>query len=218
MPLRASTSAQASPAGPAPITATRLPVAVTWLKSGRQPLSKAASTMYFSTAPMVTAPKPSSSVQLPSHRRSCGHTRPHISGSGLVVWHSAAASSMRFSCTSCSHCGIALCTGHFQLQYGLPQSRQRPAWCCASGRANLPYISPQSPLVRSSSGMRCGICRGSSTNWKTCLRLMRRASKIPARIPGWLPSASPARTCPRSRGIRPESAAPRCCRSVRGGG
>ena len=26
---------------------------------------------------------------------------------------------MRSSCTSCSHCGMALCTGHFQLQYGI---------------------------------------------------------------------------------------------------
>lgn len=103
------------PAGPAPITATRLPVGCTSLRSGRQPLASAVSTMYFSTAPMVTAPN-SSSVQLPSHRRSCGHTRPQTSGSGLVEWHSAAASSMRFSCTSCSHCGMALCTGHFQLQ------------------------------------------------------------------------------------------------------
>jgi glutamate synthase (NADPH/NADH) small chain len=45
--------------------------------------------MYFSTAPMVTAPN-SSSVQLPSHSRSCGQTRPHTSGSGLVLWHSVA--------------------------------------------------------------------------------------------------------------------------------
>jgi hypothetical protein len=40
---------------------------------------------------------------------------------------------------------MALCTGHFQLQYGLPQSRQRPAWYCASSLPNLPYSSPQSP-------------------------------------------------------------------------
>lgn len=84
--------------------------------SGRQPMAKAVSVMYFSTAPMVTAPKPSLSVQLPSHNRSCGHTRPHTSGNGLVEWHSSAASRMRSSCTSCSHCGMALCTGHFQLQ------------------------------------------------------------------------------------------------------
>ena len=92
MPARASRSAQDSPAGPAPITATRLPVATTRDRSGRQPSSSAASTMYFSTAPMVTAPKPSLSVQLPSHRRSCGQTRPQISGSGLVSCASAAAS------------------------------------------------------------------------------------------------------------------------------
>lgn len=91
-------------------------VATTADRSGRQPWAKAVSVMYFSTAPMVTAPKPSLSVQLPSHNRSCGHTRPHTSGNGLVEWHSSAASRMRSSCTSCSHCGMALCTGHFQLQ------------------------------------------------------------------------------------------------------
>ena len=54
--------------------------------SGRQPALKASSEMYFSTWPMVTAPKPSLSVQAPSHRRSCGQTRPHTSGSELVWW------------------------------------------------------------------------------------------------------------------------------------
>ena len=88
MPTRARRSAQARPAGPAPTTATRLPVGVTRDRSGRQPSASAASTMYFSTAPIVTAPKPSLSVHAPSHRRSCGQTRPQTSGSGLVSWHS----------------------------------------------------------------------------------------------------------------------------------
>src|SRR6185437_4729 len=180
MPACARRSAQASPAGPAPITATVWPVGCTAVMSGRQPVASAVSTMYFSTAPMVTAPN-SSSVQLPSHRRSCGHTRPHTSGNGLVLWHSVAASWMRFSCTSCSHCGMALCTGHFQLQYGLPQSRQRPAWYCASSVPNFPYSSPQSPEVRSSTGMRCGMVRGRSRNWKACLRLL--ADSVDFRMP-----------------------------------
>jgi hypothetical protein len=45
--------------------------------------------MCFSTAPMVTASKPFSITQLPSHSRSCGQMRPHTSGMLLV----AAASS-----------------------------------------------------------------------------------------------------------------------------
>jgi hypothetical protein len=52
--------------------------------SGRQPCLTASSVMYFSIEPMVTAPRPSFSVQAPSHRRSCGQTRPQTSGSELV--------------------------------------------------------------------------------------------------------------------------------------
>src|SRR5690554_2566726 len=65
-PARTSTSAQPSPAGPAPMMATRLPLGLTWDISGRQPMAKAVSVMYFSTEPMVTAPKPSFRVQAPS--------------------------------------------------------------------------------------------------------------------------------------------------------
>ena len=84
-PLRTRTSAAPRPAGPAPIIATRLPVGTTFDMSGRQPIAKAVSVMYFSTFPIVTAPKPSFKVQEPSHKRSCGHTRPHTSGSVLVA-------------------------------------------------------------------------------------------------------------------------------------
>ena len=49
-------------------------------------MSKAVSVMYFSTAPMVTAPWPDCSMtQLPSHSRSCGQIRPQISGMLLVA-------------------------------------------------------------------------------------------------------------------------------------
>ena len=69
-PPRTRISAQASPAGPAPITATRLSVQTTSDMSGRQPRAKAVSVIYFSTDPIVTAPNPSFRVQAPSHRRS----------------------------------------------------------------------------------------------------------------------------------------------------
>ncbi len=83
-PLRIKISAAPKPAGPAPIIATRLPVSFTLDTSGRQPMANAVSVMYFSTLPMVTAPKPSLRVQAPSHKRSCGQTRPHTSGRVLV--------------------------------------------------------------------------------------------------------------------------------------
>ncbi len=82
------------PAGPAPITATRLSVHTTLDMSGRQPMASAVSAMYFSVAPMVTAPKPSLSVQAPSQRRSCGQTRPHTSGRELV-WCASSTASIR---------------------------------------------------------------------------------------------------------------------------
>ena len=50
-----------------------------------QPFSQAVSVMNFSTAPMVTLPKPGSITQLPSHNRSCGQMRPQISGMALVA-------------------------------------------------------------------------------------------------------------------------------------
>ena len=90
-PARTRTSAQPRPAGPAPIMATFLSVHCTSLMSGRQPKAKAVSLMYFSTLPMVTAPKPSFRVQAPSQSLSCGQTRPHTSGKVLVRWHSSAA-------------------------------------------------------------------------------------------------------------------------------
>ena len=76
----------ASPAGPAPTIATRLSVGRTPDMSGCQPCLSASSVMYFSIEPMVTAPRPSLSVQAPSHSRSCGQMRPHTSGQrvGLV--------------------------------------------------------------------------------------------------------------------------------------
>src|SRR5690606_36411557 len=83
-PLRTRISAQPSPAGPAPITATRLPVFTTLNRSGVQPKANAVSVMYFSVEPMVTAPKPSFKVQAPSQRRSWGQTRPQTSGNVLV--------------------------------------------------------------------------------------------------------------------------------------
>ena len=66
-PFLVNTSAHASPAGPAPIIATCLSVWVTLDMSGFQPKRKASSVIYFSIEPIVTAPKPSSSVHAPSH-------------------------------------------------------------------------------------------------------------------------------------------------------
>jgi hypothetical protein len=86
--------------------ATRLPVGCTFDMSGLQPALSASSVMYFSIAPMLTAPRPSFSVQAPSHRRSCGQMRPHTSGSELVLWDSSAASNRFPSSISFSQLGM----------------------------------------------------------------------------------------------------------------
>ena len=83
-PPRARISAQPKPAGPAPMMATFLLVHLTPDISGRQPKANAVSLIYFSALPIVTAPKPSFKVHAPSHKRSCGQTRPQTSGKVLV--------------------------------------------------------------------------------------------------------------------------------------
>ncbi|MNR68943.1 hypothetical protein D3C85_1938390 [compost metagenome] len=69
-------------------------------------MAKAVSVMYFSTEPMVTAPKPSLRVQAPSHRRSCGQTRPQTSGKVLVWCDNSAAARMLPSDTSFNQLGM----------------------------------------------------------------------------------------------------------------
>ena len=96
--------------------ATFLPVLGTSRTCGCQPISKAFSVMYFSTLPMVTAPNSALSVQSPSHRRSCGQTRPHTSGRLLVVCANSAASMMRPSLAKRSQLGMLLCKGHLFWQ------------------------------------------------------------------------------------------------------
>ena len=105
-PFRTRISAQARPAGPAPTIATFLSVQVTPDISGRQPILKAVSVMYFSILPMVTAPNSSFSVHAPSHNRSCGQTRPHTSGRLLVLCDNSAASKIRPSLAKLNHCGM----------------------------------------------------------------------------------------------------------------
>ena len=99
-------SAQPRPAGPAPTIATRLPFGWTFDMSGLQPRLSASSVMYFSIAPIVTAPRPSLSVQAPSHKRSCGQMRPQTSGSELVLWDNSAASNRLPSWISFSQFGM----------------------------------------------------------------------------------------------------------------
>src|SRR5690606_37139120 len=52
-----------------------------------------------------------------------------------------------------------------------------------SSLPNRPYSSLQSPEVRSSTVMRCGMVRGRSRNWKACLRLMACSCRVAGQSP-----------------------------------
>ena len=116
IPFLIRISAHPSPAGPAPTIATRWALLGRSFCDGFQPWARASSVIYFSMAPMVTAPNPSLRVHAPSHSLSCGQILPQISGRELVRCDSSAASKRRPSLTSFSQFGIRLCTGHSHSQ------------------------------------------------------------------------------------------------------
>ena len=77
-------SAQASPAGPAPIMDTCFLPNFSTYRFGFHPILIAVSVICFSICPIVTASKPVFRVHAPSHSLSCGQILPHISGNELV--------------------------------------------------------------------------------------------------------------------------------------
>ena len=105
IPARNKYVAQASPAGPAPITATFFLVVIPG-NVGLRPFLKPSSEINVSIAPMVIAPCPSLSVQSPSQRRSCGQIRPVISGYGLVSLERLKASSLFIALVAFNQNGI----------------------------------------------------------------------------------------------------------------
>ena len=230
--LRTRRSAQARPAGPHR-PRRRLPVRAT-LTVGRQPCASAVSTMYFSTAPMVTAPKPSLSVQSPSHRRSCGHrgrTSPAADWFHGTLGRFDGGLPPGFSGWGCS------CAPALGFAVRIPQSRQRPA----GARLRAPEAAEFVPVAavvgeRFSAASRAAGRTGRrvSCSWRqarqacgrrvnrvqatvAASRVLRFRSRVHAITPpssirwpaprGWRPWASPARTC-RCSGCR------RCVRST----
>src|SRR5207249_9547284 len=90
-PARASCCAQASPAGPDPTTATRLPVWREGTTGSIQPSRQPQSTIAHSIVLIVTGLSSMLSVQEASH--GAGQTRPVNSGKLLVEWRLREASS-----------------------------------------------------------------------------------------------------------------------------
>ncbi len=82
-PQRLSSAAAASPAGPEPITATRLPVRRSGGSGTTQPSSKARSAIAISICSIVTGSSLMASTQADSH--GAGQIRPVNSGKLLVA-------------------------------------------------------------------------------------------------------------------------------------
>jgi len=109
-PARASCCAAASPAGPEPTTATRLPVLSRGGCGTNGPSAMTWSAMLRSIALMVTGSSRRFSTHEASH--GAGHTRPVTSGKLFVSWRRRAASSMRPLCTRSFHSGMMFPSGH----------------------------------------------------------------------------------------------------------
>ncbi len=74
-------------------------------------------------------------TQLPSHNRSCGQMRPHISGKLLVAEATPYASSSRPSAVSFSQSGMLFDSGQCTEQNGTPHWLHRLA-CVAASRSS----------------------------------------------------------------------------------
>ncbi len=92
-PARVSCWAAASPEGPEPMTATRLPVTTEDGLGVTQPSAQARSMISTSTCLIVTGSALMPSTQAASH--GAGHSRPVNSGKLLVAWSRSMASRHR---------------------------------------------------------------------------------------------------------------------------
>ena len=140
-PARASCWAAASPAGPEPTTATRLPVFTAAGRGTTHPSVQAISATAFSMGATVTGWSLMESTQDASQR--AGQTRPVTSGKLLVAWRRSEASCQRSRWTRSFHSGMRLPIGQPLWQKGVPQLMQRAACsavACAGG--GLVHLAP----------------------------------------------------------------------------
>ena len=131
-PAWLSWSAQESPAGPEPITATFLPVRISGMRGVTQPSSQPLSMIAHSLFLIVTGGSITPSTQEPS--QGAGQTRPVNSGKLLVLCRRSSASFQRPRKIRSFHSGIRLLIGQPLAmpetmwpvwQKGVPQSMQR---------------------------------------------------------------------------------------------
>mmetsp|Transcript_12789 Transcript_12789/g.38588 ORF Transcript_12789/g.38588 Transcript_12789/m.38588 type:complete len:263 (-) Transcript_12789:241-1029(-) len=138
-------SAAASPAGPDPTTATRMPERVLGMRGVIQPSSKPRSTIEYSIFLIVTGESTSPATHAPSH--GAGHTRPVNSGKLFVCDNRSSACFHWSWYTNELNSGIKLLIGQpvCVWQNGTPQSMHLAA-CTVLSTGPWPssLISPQS--------------------------------------------------------------------------
>src|SRR5579885_3048738 len=158
-PARAACCAQASPAGPEPITATFFPVRRSGGCGATQPASQAWSMMLFSIALIVTG----SLLMLRTHASShgAGQTRPVNSGKLLVACSRWIASRQRLRYTRSFQSGMMFPSGQPLWQKGMPQSMQR-APCARSRSSDGRSSNSRQWRRRTATGSLCGASRGIS--------------------------------------------------------
>src|SRR5438093_317738 len=148
-PARLHCCAHASPAGPEPTTATRLPVRSTGGSRPTQPSSKACSMIESSIALIVTGSSLISSTHEPSH--GAGQSRPVHSGKLFVACRRSIASRQWSLYTRSFQSGMMFPSGQPWWQNGMPQSIHRAACFLSSSWGKGRWTSFQS-RIRSSTG------------------------------------------------------------------
>ena len=132
-PALVSCCAAAKPAGPEPITATVLPVRRSAINGTTLPSLNASSMVRSSICLIVTAVLLIATTQAVS--QGAGHRRPVNSGKLFVACKRSIASFLSPRQIKSFHSGIKLPSGQPEWQNGIPQSMQRPACFCRSGKA-----------------------------------------------------------------------------------
>ena len=158
-PCRIRSPATVSPAGPAPTTATFLPVGAALGGIKRLPCSRSQSAAKRSSLPMATGSSFFPTIQSFSHWSSCGQTLPHTAGRLLRSFSLRAAPAKSPSAISAMKAGISISTGHPSRHFGFLHCRQRRASSCASSGVYPQGTSAK--LCARTAGSCSGIfCRG----------------------------------------------------------
>ncbi len=130
-PSLTRSAATVKPAGPAPITATFLPVGSAF-GGITAPFSRSQSARKRSRRPMLTGSPILPMTHLLWHCTSCGQTLPQTAGRAFLVLMAAMPSAYFFSLMHLMNVGIGTSTGQPVRHIGFGQQRHLAASSCAS--------------------------------------------------------------------------------------